>query len=113
MRFQEPDWQTCHCAELAAEAVSAAEGRDIWTELGGCPRSWREAASLYRRLGIRSLGEGVSKVLGDPLPTPLLAARGDVVMVDGSLGVCRGEVAECVGATVPMRRVEKAWRVRG
>jgi hypothetical protein len=78
--------------------------------VGGCPRSWREAAALYRRLGVRSLAEVVTKVLGEPVDRKR-ARRGDIVLVRGALGICRGEVAECMGATVPMWKVEKGWRV--
>lgn len=107
----EPDWRTRHCAELAVAAADAASGRDIWRELGGCPRSWKEAAELYRRLGCRSLRDVVTKVLGQPIPVRR-AMRGDVVMVRGSLGICRGEVAECMGATVPICEAELAWPAR-
>lgn len=102
------DW-SCHCAEPVVEAIDAASGRDVWAELGGCPRSWREAAALYRRIGVRTLAGVVTWVLGPPLASPKLARRGDIVMVRGSLGVCRGEVAVCIGATVPMREAEAAW----
>lgn len=110
-RCSDPDWRTRHCAEPAVEAASAALERDIWAELGGCPRSWREAAALYRRLGVRSLAEAVTEVLGPPIPSRQ-AMRGDVVMVRGALGVCRGELAECMGATVSMREAEHAWPVK-
>jgi hypothetical protein len=92
--------------------VKAASGRDVWAELGGCPRSWREAAALYRRLDVRTLAEAVTKVLGEPIPTRR-AMRGDIVMVNGALGVCAGEVAVCMGATLPMRYAQIAWRKAG
>lgn len=108
----DPDWRGTHCAEPAVAAADAASGRDIWDELGGCPRSWREAAALYRRLGVRSLAEAVTRVLGPPIPRRL-ARRGDVVMVKGALGICRGDLAVCMGATVKMREAELAWRAAG
>lgn len=101
----EPDWD-CHCAEPAVEAV---KGRDVWAELGGCPRSWKEAAALYRRMGVRNLAEAVTKVLGEPID-PRQAMRGDVVMVDGALGICRGEWVECLDRMQPMSRAQKVWR---
>ena len=97
-----------NCIEPAAAWIKAATGRDIWAELGGKPADWREAAALYRRLGVRCLAEAVVKLMGPPA-SPLMARRGDLVMVDGALGICRGEVAECLGATVPMRRADRAW----
>lgn len=38
--------------------------------------------------------------------------RGDVVMVRGALGICRGEMAECMGAIVPMKEAEAVWAIR-
>lgn len=107
----DPDWRTRHCAEPVADAIREAKGRDVWAELGGCPRSWREAAALYRRAGVRSLAEVVTRVLGEPIDRKL-ARRGDVAMVRGALGIVRGEVAECFGATVPMREAEAVWPIR-
>jgi hypothetical protein len=104
----DPDW-THHCTELAVGAVA---GRDIWHELGGCPRSWREAADLYRRMGVRTLAEAVSKVLGDPIK-PSQAMRGDVVMIDEALGVCRGEWVECLDRMQPIARATLAWKATG
>ncbi len=106
----DPDWRTQHCAELAALAVREASGRDIWAELGGCPRSWREAADLYRRIGVRTLAGAVTAVLGPPLADKRLARRGDVVIVRGALGIVRGELIECMGANVPLSEATSAWR---
>ncbi len=110
--LSETDWRTGHCAEPAVAAASAAQGRDVWAALGGCPRSWREAAALYRRLGARTLSEAVTAVLGPPLTSPRLARRGDVVLAQGALGVCRGEVAEFIGGVLPMGEVASAWSSR-
>jgi len=108
----EPDWRTRHCADAAAEAVLSASGRDIWAELGGSPRSRREAAALCRRLGAGTLAEAVTAVLGPPIDRKR-ATRGDVVMVRGALGVCGGDVAICLGASVRMSEAELAWPARG
>lgn len=95
----DPNWDD-HCVKRAF----AAAGVDLdW------PRSWGGVAALYRRLGVRTLEQAVTHFLGEPVPARR-ARRGDVVLVDGALGICRGEVAECFGATVPMRRAAKAWR---
>ena len=105
----EADWGRFHCADLAAEAVRQKSGRDVWALIGlPSPRSWREAAAVYRRLGVRCLADAVTKVLGPPIDRRQ-ARRGDVVMVRGSLGVCAGEMAICVGAIVPLREAEQAW----
>lgn len=110
--MSDPDWRTRHCAEPVVEAIWASSGRDIWAELGGCPRSWREAAALYRRAGVRSLQDLATNLLGDPIERKR-ARRGDVVMVRGGLGLCRGEHAEMCGAVVPMREAEAVWRAKG
>lgn len=106
----DPDWRTRHCAEPVVDAIVAATGRDIWAELGGCPRTWREAAALYRRVGVRSLACVVTSVLGPPVDRKR-ARRGDIVMVRGALGICRGDLVECFGATVPIAQAERAWRL--
>lgn len=106
-----PDWD-CHCADHAVRWVAEATGRDVWSELGGCPASPREAADLYRRLRVRSLREAVGVVLG-PEVSVSHAMRGDVVMAQNALGVCRGDLAEFMDRMLPMKAVECAWRVRG
>lgn len=108
----DPDWRTRHCAEAVVEAIASATGRDVWKELGGCPRSWRDGAEIYRLTGCRSLRGVVTKVLGEPI-TAKQASRGDIAMVRGSLGIVRGEVIECMGATVPLGEASAIWRVRG
>lgn len=104
----DPDLRGCHCGDLAAKAIAEASGRDVWAELGGRPQGWLETAALYRRHGCRSLADVMTHLLGSPVP-PKQARRGDVVMFNGALGVCRGEVAEFVDATHPMRKVDQAW----
>lgn len=107
----EPDWAR-HCADAAIERVNEATGRDVWAELGGCPRTWREGAALYRRIGGRNLADLVTHVLGAPVE-PKRAMRGDICMVDGALGICRGEWVECFDRMQPLGRASAAWRVRG
>jgi len=111
-RVRDPDWDR-HCSELAVEAIRERTGRDVWAELGGCPRSWAEAAALYKREGVRNLDELVTKVLGPPLESVNHAFRGDICMVDGALGVCRGEWVECLDRMQPLYRATTAWRVTG
>jgi hypothetical protein len=103
-----PEWSG-HCAEPAVEQLKQATGRDLWAELG-CPRSWREAADFYRKLGVTNLNDAVTKVLGKPI-NPKCAMRGDIVMVDGALGICRGEWVECIDRMQPLARASYAWRV--
>ena len=106
----DPDWSR-HCAEPAVAIAAKATGRDIWGELGGCPRNWAEAAELYRRIGARNLADVVTHVLGLPVD-PKRAMRGDICMVDGALGICRGEWVECIDRMQPLRRATAAWSVK-
>ena len=105
----EPAWDR-HCAEFVIAHIQIATGRDIWNELGGCPRSWREAADLYNRMGVRSLKEAVSKVLGRPVDVRL-ARRGDICLRGWSLGICRGDLVEYPNIILPLAQAETAWRL--
>lgn len=107
----EPSWER-HCADIAIEHVNKATGRDIWAEIGGKPGSHREAVELYKRNGARTLAGMVTKVLG-PKVDVKLARRGDICMVDGALGICRGELVECFDRMQPLGRVTAAWRIEG
>jgi hypothetical protein len=107
--LSDPDW-TQHCTEPAVARLREVTGRDLWAEIGGCPRSWREAATVYRRLGVTNLSDAVTAVLGPPVD-PKRATRGDIAMIDGALGIIRGEVVECIGGVWPIERATKAWHV--
>lgn len=97
-----PEWG-CSCADFANEAT----GLHLERNIGMLPTDWREAAELYRRFGVSNLGDLLSQLLRE---VPVLQAkRGDVVMVDGALGVCRGEWAEFMDAMQPMKRATRAW----
>jgi hypothetical protein len=98
-----PEWSR-HCADFANEKALL----EIEAAIGPMPRDWREAAALYRRLNVRCLGDLVSLLLVE-VP-PLQARRGDIVMVDGALGVCRGELAEFMDRMQPLARATRAWR---
>ena len=112
VRFpSDPDWRTRHCAEPVVEHIRKKTGRDLWAELGGCPRSWREAGAVYRRAGVRSLAGLVTKLLGDPVDRRL-ARRGDIAMVRGALGICRGEIIECCGAVLSLKEAERVWHIQ-
>jgi hypothetical protein len=107
--MREPDWSR-HCAEPAAERLLEATGRDFWAELGGCPRSWREAAELYRRHGVTCLRELVTKLLGEPVPVEE-AGHGDLALVDGALGIVHGTWAvRCMDRWQPIWRAECVWK---
>lgn len=111
----DPDWRTRHCAEPAAEWVKSQTGRDIWAEFGPCPRSPREAAALYRRLGVTDFKGAVVAILGEAIDRRR-ARRGDIAMVWSpgglrALGIVRGEWVECMDNMMPIQRAECCWRV--
>lgn len=108
--MRDPDWDY-HCAEFAAAHVKEITGRDIWERFGGCPRNAREAAAVLHNLRVRTLKGAVTKLLGRWID-PKLAMRGDIVMVDNALGICRGDLAEFIDRMQPMSRAERAWKVR-
>lgn len=94
------------CADFAAEAVAAVTGMDLRVKFRG-RLSWVRD----------NLAEAVSEVLE---PRPVAMARaGDVVMIDGNLGVCNAEVSLFMGASegrtgttaVPTLSCDKAWTV--
>jgi hypothetical protein len=98
-----PEWH-CYCVQWALDQQAPW----IRDRLGGWPRDWREAAALYRRFGVSSFPELVSQFLAE-VPTRQ-AMRGDVVMVDRALGICRGELAEFMDSMQPMKRATRAWK---
>ena len=109
------EWGQHDCATWAAEVRLAMTGQDAAAAWRGRYRSERGALRTLRRLGFQTMEAGVTGVLSDPLPTPLLAQRGDVVLMDDALGVCIGAVALFLapeGLTErPMADCRLAWRV--
>lgn len=103
------------CADWILEATGvdpAAEWRGTYDEPIGALRQ-------LRRFGARTLEEAATQALGDPLPAPAFAQRGDIVSVESegevALGICIGAEIILVGpagfATLPLARGRKAWRV--
>lgn len=98
-----PEWG-CTCADFA----NSAAGVKIERRIGPLPCDWREAAELYRRFKVRTLGDLMSKLFRE---VPVAKAmRGDLVMIDGALGVCRGEWAECMDHMQRMEKATRAWK---
>ena len=73
-------WGSHDCVSWAAAVRTTLTGRPTpW------PGRWRTrlgAARVLRRTGHRDLAGAVRSVLGAPLPTVRLAARGDVVLIE-------------------------------
>lgn len=104
----EPEW-CWHCVDKASEHYRSVTGESLWMKAGvAAPRSPRQAADVFRKLGVRNLKDAFTQVLGEPV-NPKLAMRGDLVMVNNALGICRGEWVECADAMQPLRLAECAW----
>lgn len=110
-------WGSCDCAMFAAGAVEAMTGIDPAAEIRGRYKSQAGAGRAISRAGHADLGAWVSSKFQEV--EPVFAHRGDIVMVDGSLGICAGQIAWFVGEedgapgllSRPMQEWERAWRV--
>lgn len=110
-------WGACDCAMFAAGAVLAMTGTDPAAELRGRYKSATGAARVLKRYGADDLAAWVSARFEEV--APVFAHRGDLVMADGSLGICAGPAAWFVGeengdaglVSRPMQDWERAWRV--
>ena len=91
-------WGSHDCCTFAADAVQAITGVDMIASLRGQWADAAGAAKAVKRLG--GMRTALQRHLGEPLPSPLWAQRGDVVLIrmDGrhSAGICAGAVV--VGA---------------
>lgn len=107
-------WGVQDCATFAAGAVQAMTG-----ESPAIPQVESAAAYLHFLRDHGPLDAIVDDTLGERLPSPAFAQRGDVVLlfVDerATLGVCIGAEAAAPGAdgmlTVSMSTASAAWRV--
>ncbi len=84
------------CCLFAGNAVRAMTGRDPVKEFRGKYRSAATAQRALREIGGGDLAHVMTAKFGTPI-APALAQRGDLVMSDGSLGVCMGGFAYFVG----------------
>ena len=116
-QFKPFQWGVQDCCLFAADAVHAQIGVDPAEPLRGRYATDIQAARLLRAAGGV---EGIARqVLGDPLPAPLLACQGDVVVVEDAgrdvLAVCVGDClrlpSEHGMALMPLRAARMAWRV--
>lgn len=109
-------WGGHDCATWAADVRRALTGDDMAADWRGRYRTQLGAARLIRRLGYGSLAEAAEARLGAPLPTVLLAQRGDVLLgPDDAMGICGGSFGMFLtegGLTDrALRDCQKAWRV--
>jgi hypothetical protein len=105
------------CCLFAARCVDAMTGSDFVARLQAEYHDEASAMAYLKRMG--GLQAAVTAHLGEPLPRPAMAQRGDVVMfVDGAgqdtLGICTGELLATTGRGFqfqPMTLATVAWRV--
>lgn len=113
-------WGTHDCVTWTFAVVAAITGVDHDADCRGTYDS--RAGALRRMAEVFGCGleDAVTSRLGDPLPTPLFAQRGDVVAIDTddgpALGICLGAelafIAQDGGVTLrPITDAVKAWRV--
>lgn len=110
-------WGANDCVTWAADVRLALTGEDLATGWRGRYSTPRGAARLIRRMGFRSLTAAVTAALGAPLPSVLMAQRGDVVREGAveAFGICAGRMALFLspdGLTErPIEDCGMAWRV--
>jgi len=122
-----PEWGVHDCATFAFDVRARITGIDDAARWRGKYRTARGCAGVMRRMGWASVDEGADALLGPRLESPLLAQRGDIVMVrhcdpeafrafGGALGVCDGRSGVFLTDGVGLRHVrladiDAAWRV--
>ena len=110
-------WGEHDCALHGANVVKVMTGEDHGAPFRGRYSTPRGAAGALRRYGAGTLEATFDSHL-EAIP-PAFAGRGDLVLADGSLGVCMGGFALFVGAEgerdglvrVARAKWVKAWRV--
>lgn len=125
-------WGTNDCALFACDVLFAATGQDFAAPFRGRYRSARGAARVLKEFsglsaaGLRRAGGALAATAakiardhGRPEVAPLMAQRGDMVLVETeagpALGVCLGEAAAVAGEAgmtmCPATLWRRAWRV--
>lgn len=109
-------WGANDCVLFSADCVVAVTGIDPLTHLRGRWADGHGAARALRQAG--GLHAAVTSVLGAPLPTPALAQRADVLLIETEyqfLAVCDGDRWACPSGggllRGPMAEATHAWRV--
>ena len=116
------EWGVNDCALFACDVIRDASGVDYAAPLRGRYKSARGAARVLKEFaggGIEDAAEAIARDAGLAEVPPLMARRGDFIMVESeagpALGVCLGEVAALMGAscmvTYPLPSWWRAWRV--
>ena len=108
-------WGQHDCGTWASDIVRALTGTEL-----ALPKGYRTAngslVAMRRKTGAKTMEGAVTYFLGEPLQTPLLAQRGDIVLHNSqALGVCVGSEVFCLSESgltaVPLADCRVAWRV--
>ena len=112
-------WGRLDCLTWAFDIRAAITGKpslaDQWR---GRYRTEKGALRMIRRFGHADLRAGLRAELGEPLPSPKLAQRGDIAITRDAfpvVAVVVGAMATAPGPdgplSFPLRDAEMAWRV--
>ncbi len=115
-------WGVHDCCTFACDVIRDAGGVDYAAPFRGRYRSAAGAARVLRRFaggGLEAAAEKIAQDNGLEEVPPLMAQRGDFVLLDAAagpaLGVCLGATFIAAGpagaVTLPLKRARRAWRV--
>lgn len=110
-------WGRLDCVLFAAGGIEALTGDDPAAAVRGRYRTKTGAARKLRAQGCRTVAALMDARF--EAIQPAFAMRGDVVMAQGSLGLCLGALALFIGeedgapglVSLPLAAWERAWRV--
>ena len=114
-------WGAHDCCTFACDVIRDAGGVDFAAPFRGRYTTALGATRALRRFagaGLEAAAEKITQDNGLKEVPPLMAQRGDFVMVDQAagpaLGVCLGETFVAAGltgmVTLPLTRARRAWR---
>lgn len=105
------DWASNNCILFAANAVLAITGEDLAKDYRGA-KTKTESLRLLQAYCGGGVREAVTKALGEPLVSPLLAQRGDIVWLPAeAIGCDGGAIGVCAGSDAVMYSDKGAIRV--
>ena len=110
---------------FVADAIEAMTGTDIAADFRGQYRNRAQAVQVASRLGmgqsVQGIAECVAERAGMPEVRPLLAGRGDMMLIERARDYSMGLVAlngreiliamRSGFAPIPMDRAVRAWKV--
>jgi hypothetical protein len=106
-------WGEDDCMLLAGENVKVLTGQDLFSEHRGKYSTEKEALAYLKSLGYTRPEDMVDAFL-DEIPVPF-AQRGDIVLHQGSLGICMADLSLFKGEekTELVRTLDcdRAWKV--